>query len=140
MEQVDTVVVGGGQAGVAMSEHLGRLGIDHVVLERDRIAERWRTARWDSLVANGPAWHDRFPGMEFPGHQPGDFVPKEAVADYLEAYAKMVDAPIRCGVDVKSVRKNESARGFIVEPTASPLLRIKSLRRQARFKSLLSRT
>ena len=121
MEQVDTVVVGGGQAGVAMSEHLGRLGIDHVVLERDRIAERWRTARWDSLVANGPAWHDRFPGMEFPGHQPGDFVPKEAVADYLEAYAKMVDAPIRCGVDVKSVRKNESARGFIVETNGEPI-------------------
>ena len=121
MEQVDTVVVGGGQAGVAMSEHLGRLGINHVVLERSRIAERWRTARWDSLVANGPAWHDRFPGMEFPDHEPGDFVPKESVADYLEAYAKMVNAPIRCGVDVKSVRKNESARGFIVETDGDPI-------------------
>ena len=65
MEQFDTIVVGGGQAGIAMSEHLGKLGIDHVVLERARIAERWRTARWDSLVANGPAWHDRFPNMEF---------------------------------------------------------------------------
>ena len=64
-ESTEVLVVGAGQAGVAMSEHLTRLGIPHLVLERDRIAERWRTARWDSLVANGPAWHDRFPGMEF---------------------------------------------------------------------------
>lgn len=53
MERFDTVVVGGGQAGIATSEHLGALGIDHVVLERHRIAERWRTERWDTLVANG---------------------------------------------------------------------------------------
>ena len=58
---IDTLVVGAGQAGVAMSEHLSKLGVPHLVLERDRIAERWRTGRWDSLVANGPAWHDRFP-------------------------------------------------------------------------------
>ena len=60
-EQIEVVVIGAGQAGVAMSEHLTNAGVPHVVLERDRIAERWRTERWDSLVANGPAWHDRFP-------------------------------------------------------------------------------
>ena len=60
IEKVDTLVVGGGQAGVAMSEHLSNGGVSHVVLERSRIAERWRRERWDSLVANGPAWHDRF--------------------------------------------------------------------------------
>ncbi|TGV74137.1 FAD-dependent oxidoreductase, partial [Mesorhizobium sp. M00.F.Ca.ET.158.01.1.1] len=66
VETIDTLVVGGGQAGVAMSEHLSKCGVPHLVLERGRIAERWRSQRWDSLVANGPAWHDRFPGMEFP--------------------------------------------------------------------------
>jgi len=55
MERYDTVVVGGGQAGIAMSEHLRSHGLSHVVLERNRIAERWRSERWDSLVANGPA-------------------------------------------------------------------------------------
>ncbi|MFC6671290.1 hypothetical protein [Marinobacterium aestuariivivens] len=63
--EIDTLVVGAGQAGVAMSEHLSNLGVPHLVLERNRIAEAWRTKRWDSLVANGPAWHDRFPGLEF---------------------------------------------------------------------------
>ena len=63
IEKVETLVVGGGQAGLAMSEHLSNSGVPHLVLERYRIAERWRSERWDSLVANGPAWHDRFPGM-----------------------------------------------------------------------------
>ena len=88
VEKVDTLVVGAGQAGVAMSEHLTRNGVPHLVLERGRIAERWRSERWDSLVANGPAWHDRFPGMEFPDADPDAFPPKEKVADYFVAYAK----------------------------------------------------
>ena len=70
VETVETLVVGGGQAGVAMSEHLGREGLSHLVLERHRIAERWRSERWDSLVTNGPAWHDRFPGLAFPDADP----------------------------------------------------------------------
>ncbi len=112
---IDTLVVGAGQAGVAMSEHLSRAGVPHLVLERARIAERWRSERWDSLVANGPAWHDRFPGLEFEGFGPDDFVPKEKVADYFEAYAKKFNAPIRCGVEVKKVTRREGAPGFVVE-------------------------
>lgn len=115
IETVDTLVVGAGQAGVAMSEHLGKLGVSHLVLERDRIAQRWRTGRWDSLVANGPAWHDRFPGMEFDGLDPDAFAPKERVADYFEAYAKKFRAPIRTGVEVTRVTRNSGRPGFTVE-------------------------
>jgi putative flavoprotein involved in K+ transport len=115
VEKVDTLIVGGGQAGVAMSEHLGKCGVPHLVLERHRIAERWRSERWDSLVANGPAWHDRFPGMEFPDADPDAFVGKEEVADYFVAYAEKIAAPIRCGVEVKEVRKNVGRPGFHVE-------------------------
>jgi putative flavoprotein involved in K+ transport len=115
VEEVDTLVVGGGQAGLAMSEHLSKCGVPHLVLERHRIAERWRSERWDSLVANGPAWHDRFPGMEFPGVDPDAFVHKEEVADYFVAYAEMIAAPVRCGVEVKEVRRNVSRPGFRVE-------------------------
>jgi putative flavoprotein involved in K+ transport len=113
-EEFEVVVVGAGQAGVAMSEHLTNTGISHVVLERDRIAERWRSERWDSLVANGPAWHDRFPGLEFEGYDPDEFVPKEAVADYFVAYAKKFKVPIRTGVEVKSVTRNSTNVGFRV--------------------------
>ncbi|SEG48707.1 putative flavoprotein involved in K+ transport [Saccharopolyspora kobensis] len=113
--ETEVLVVGAGQAGVAMSEHLGARGIPHLVLERDRIAERWRTGRWDSLVANGPAWHDRFPGMEFADVDPDGFASKEQVADYFVAYAEKIGAPIRCGVDVRSVRKNAGRPGFRAE-------------------------
>ena len=120
-EQFEVVVVGAGQAGVAMSEHLTIAGISHVVLERDRIAERWRSERWDSLVANGPAWHDRFPNLEFEGYDPDAFVPKEAVADYFVAYAEKFNAPIRTGVDVKSVTRLPIDSGFSVETSAGEI-------------------
>ncbi|MFM0166626.1 flavin-containing monooxygenase [Paraburkholderia sediminicola] len=114
---IDTLVVGAGQAGVAMSEHLSKLGVPHLVLERDRIAERWRTGRWDSLVANGPAWHDRFPGMEFDDLDPDAFASKDQVADYFEAYARKFNAPIRTGVEVTKVVRNAGRPGFTVETT-----------------------
>jgi putative flavoprotein involved in K+ transport len=115
IETIEVLVVGGGQAGIAMSEHLGRCGVPHLVLERHRIAERWRSERWDSLVANGPAWHDRFPGMEFADVDPDAFASKERVADYFAAYAKQIAAPIRCGVEVKLVQRNVGRPGFRVE-------------------------
>ncbi|HEX6793565.1 MAG TPA: NAD(P)/FAD-dependent oxidoreductase [Casimicrobiaceae bacterium] len=117
VEKTEVLVVGAGQAGVAMSEHLSRGDIPHLVLERGRIAERWRSARWDSLVANGPAWHDRFPGMEFSG-SPDAFVGKEQVADYFVAYAKKIAAPIRCGVEVERVKRRIGRSGFRVETSA----------------------
>ncbi|MFM0643201.1 NAD(P)/FAD-dependent oxidoreductase [Paraburkholderia bryophila] len=112
---IDTLVVGAGQAGVAMSEHLSKLGVPHLVLERDRIAERWRTGRWDSLVANGPVWHDRFPGLEFDDLDPDAFAPKERVADYFEAYARKFNAPIRTGVEVTNVARHAGRPGFTVD-------------------------
>ena len=103
----DTLVAGAGHAGVAISEQLSKHGVPHLVLERKRIAEAWRTGRWDSLVANGPAWHDRFPGLEF-DLDPEAFVTKEQVVAYFEAYAGKINAPIRTGVEVKKVVRNLS--------------------------------
>jgi putative flavoprotein involved in K+ transport len=118
-EEIEVLVVGAGQAGIAMSEHLGARGIPHLVLERDRIAEKWRTGRWDSLVANGPAWHDRFPGLEFdqlfPDVGPDGFVTKDQVVQYLATYAEKIEAPIRAGVEVHGVVKNTGRPGFTVQ-------------------------
>ncbi|MGY4532928.1 putative flavoprotein involved in K+ transport [Pseudomonas sp. TE3786] len=112
---IDTLVIGAGQAGIAISEHLSNLGVPHLVLERSRIAEAWRSGRWDSLVANGPVWHDRFPGLEFEGMEPDAFAGKEQVADYFVTYAEKFNAPIRTGVEVKKVTRNADRPGFTVE-------------------------
>lgn len=114
VEKINTLVVGAGQAGVAMSEHLSAMGIDHLVLERHRIAERWRSERWDSLVANGPAWHDRFPGMTFDDLSPEAFPSKDRVAAYFEAYVRKLDAPVRTGVEVQRVERHSGRPGFKV--------------------------
>jgi putative flavoprotein involved in K+ transport len=98
-----------------MSEHLSKLGVPHLVLERNRIAEAWRTGRWDSLVANGPVWHDRFPGLAFEDLEPDAFASKDQVAAYFEAYAEKFEAPIRTGVEVKKVVRNSDRPGFTIE-------------------------
>lgn len=102
-QQVDTLIIGGGQAGLAMSAQLSARGCQHLVLERHNIAERWRNERWDSLVANGPAWHDRFPILDFPDLEPHVFAPKDRIVRYFEQVAEQIKAPIRCGVEVTLV-------------------------------------
>jgi putative flavoprotein involved in K+ transport len=120
-ETVEVLVVGAGQAGIAISEHLRNAGIPHLVLEKDRIAEKWRTGRWDSLVANGPAWHDRFPNLEFTGEHPDSFASRDRVADYFDEYADKLAGEIRTGVEVTSVRRNEGRPGFRAETSAGPI-------------------
>lgn len=115
IEKTDTLVIGGGQAGIAASEHLTRAGVPHLVLEKNRIAEAWRTGRWDALVANGPAWHDRFPGLEFKGCAPDEFVSKDRFAQYLVDYAAKINAPIREGVEVIEATRMPGQGCFLVK-------------------------
>lgn len=115
VEKVDTLVVGGGQAGLAASEHLTNNKVPHLVIERHRIAERWRSERWDSLVANGPAWHDRFPTMAFDGLDPDSFAARDQIVDYFVAYAEKMAVPIRCGVEVTALHEIGDGSGFRVE-------------------------
>lgn len=121
VETTDTLIVGGGQAGIAMSAHLGRQNVPHLVLEKARIAESWRSARWDDLVTNGPVWHDRFPDLEFAGDHPDAFVGKDRVAAYIEEYAIRANAPVRTGVEVTSVERIAGAGYFQVETSQGPL-------------------
>lgn len=112
VENIDTLVIGAGQAGLAMSEHLRRRDVPHLVVERRRIAERWRSERWDSLVANGPAWHDCFPGVQFPGAvDPDGFATRDQLVAYFEAFASSSGTPIRCGVSVEALHQNPDGSG-----------------------------
>lgn len=121
-ESLEVVVIGGGQSGIATSEHLSRCGVSHMVLERDRIAEKWRSGRWDSMHANGPAWHDCFPNMSFDTEtvsgaeavDPDDFPSKDRVAQYLEDYSGTFNSPIRTQTEVLSVSKQEADTGYLI--------------------------
>ncbi|MEL6522572.1 MAG: NAD(P)/FAD-dependent oxidoreductase, partial [Pseudomonadota bacterium] len=107
-----------------MSEHLTLAGIEHLVLERHRIAERWRSARWDSLVANGPAWHDRFPTKEFEDTDPDGFPSKDSVTRYFEEFVAERNLPVHCGIEVLSAR--QYGRGFVVD-TSDGSLRVSNI-------------
>ncbi len=100
---VDTVIVGAGQSGLAMSYHLSHRGVAHLVLERARVGERWRTERWDSLRFQFPNAYVRLPGFDYDGDDPTGFMDSGGVVDVLERYRHHIDAPVRCGVNVRSV-------------------------------------
>ena len=81
VERVETLVIGGGQAGLAMSYRLKQRGLNHLVLERHRIAERWRSERWDGLKFQFPNWSVRLPDFPFPHSEPDAFATAADIAD-----------------------------------------------------------
>src|SRR6478736_4266780 len=101
---IECVVIGAGQAGLAMSRCLTDRKIDHVVLERGRLAERWQSERWDSLRLLTPNWMSRFPGWSYQGDDPDGFMTKQEFVAYLEQYASAGSMPVVTGATVRSVR------------------------------------
>lgn len=104
-EQRDTIVIGGGQAGLAMSYLLTQQRRDHLVLEKGRqIGESWR-GRWDSFTLVTPNWQLQLPGLPYQGDDPEGFLTRDEVVGYLERYAAMFEPPVRFGVEVTSLEK-----------------------------------
>ncbi len=109
---VDTIVIGGGQAGLSVSYHLRELGVEHVVLDASpRIGDAWRN-RWDSLHLFTPARYDGLDGMRFPG-DPADWPSKDAMADYLERYAQTFELPVRSGMRVDELTRRTDGDGDV---------------------------
>jgi putative flavoprotein involved in K+ transport len=119
-EFVETIIVGGGQAGLAMSHHLAQRGCEHVVLERGRIAERWRSERWDSLYFQFPNWMMRLPGHVYAGDDPDGFTHCNGVVRFITEYAARNAAPVRCGVEVARLRHHAVSGRLAVE--AGPMV------------------
>ena len=92
----EAIVIGGGQAGLAMSYYLSEVNCDHIVLERDRIGERWRSEKWDSFTLVTPNWMNRLPGFPYQGTDPDGFLTRDEVVAYLEEYVEYFDPPVRC--------------------------------------------
>jgi len=114
-EKIETLVIGGGQAGLTMSHQLKQRGLPHLVLERRRIAERWRSERWDGLIFQFPNWSVRLPDFPFPHDDPDAFANTDTIIKYIEAYAEFVAPPIRCGVAVTRLAQRDGT--FIAETT-----------------------
>src|SRR5215217_7447706 len=113
-ERHDTVVIGGGQAGLAISTVLHRRGHEHIVLERRRIGERWRTERWDSLRFQFPNWSLLLPGYTYTSDDPGGFALYSEIVRVIEDYAVSSRAPVREHTEVVGVDPDGSGGGFVV--------------------------
>jgi len=112
-DHVDVLVVGGGQAGLAMGYHLARRHVRYLILDaQDRVGDSWR-GRWDGLRVFTPARYDGLPGMPFPAPS-WSYPTKDEVGDFLEAYATTFDLSVRTGVVVNGIRQAPSGEGFVV--------------------------
>jgi putative flavoprotein involved in K+ transport len=114
-EQIETVVIGGGHAGLTMSYFLSKLGREHVILERGRVGERWRNERWDSFRFNFPNWALLLPGYKYQGSDLDAFARGRQVVQFLEDYASYVRAPVRSGAKVASLRQPSGSSRYLLE-------------------------
>jgi putative flavoprotein involved in K+ transport len=112
IQKYDTIVIGAGQAGLATSYCLTHQNRRHLILEKNRIGESWRSGKWDSFTLVMPNWALRLPGFEYQGDNPDGFLKRVEVVKYLEDYAKKFDLPVRTGIEVFSVKEAEGAPGF----------------------------
>lgn len=120
IESFDVAIVGGGQAGLAMSYHLAESGVSHVVLEAGRVGEAWRSERWDSFHLVTPNFTLALPGMPYDGDDPEGFTPCAGVIAYLERYRERFRLPVRTGVRVESVER--AGDGYRLATRAGALL------------------
>jgi len=119
-ERIGTVVVGGGQAGLSVSRELTEAGVDHVVLERGRVGQTWRS-RWDSFCLVTPNWSVQLPRYPYDGDDPDGFMLRDELVDYLERYATGFGAPVRERVEVSSVRPRQNGK-FELETSAGQVV------------------
>lgn len=109
----DTVVIGAGHSGLAVSFCLSQRSIDHVVIERGEVANSWRNERWDSLTLLTPNWQSRLPGFHYSGNDPDGYMSMEEVIDFIEEYARRTRAPVQTSTTVLSVVRTRN--GYRVE-------------------------
>ena len=118
-KKIDTLIIGGGQAGLSLSYLLTRQGREHAVLEKNRIGETWRSRRWDSFTLVTPNWQLKLPGFEYDGDDPDGFLSRDQLVQYLDEYAASFHPPVHSGVEASRLKKTDD--GYLVETTAGSM-------------------
>jgi putative flavoprotein involved in K+ transport len=122
IKRIETLIIGGGQAGLTMSHHLSKRRRPHLVLERGQVGERWRSERWDGLHFQTPNALVRLPDFPLPQTNPDGFATRGEMVAFLDAYATFIAAPVRCGVAVTALRRQDGGSGFVAETPAETMV------------------
>jgi putative flavoprotein involved in K+ transport len=116
MENIETIIIGGGQAGLATSYHLKQLGREHVIFEKaEKAGNAWRNDRWDSFTLVTPNWTIQLPGAHYDGNDPYGYLKRKEIVAYFENYVARFDLPIQFSTRVQEVTPLEDNRGYQVK-------------------------
>jgi putative flavoprotein involved in K+ transport len=120
-EKIDTVIIGGGHTGLTMSYFLSQRGLEHVILERGRVAERWISERWDAFHFQFPNWTIELPGYKYRTEDPDGFVPGREIVRFIQEYADFIKAPVRSGVDVIALENSSNSMPYLLRTNAGAI-------------------
>ena len=121
VEQVETVIIGGGHAGLTMSYYLTQGGREHVILERGQAGERWRSERWDSFCFQFPNSTIELPGYKYQSEDPDGFAPGREIVRFIQEYANFIKAPLRSGVDVTALEFSSNSTRYLLRTNAGDI-------------------
>jgi len=122
LKKIETIIIGGGQAGLSTGYYLKQLGHEHIIFEQaEKAGNAWRNDRWDSFTLLTPNWTIQLPGAHYDGNEPDGFMSRAGIVSYLESYVEKFDLPLQYGTSVTEVTRLENEGGYQVTANGKTL-------------------